>query len=1113
MLRSLTLLALASLTAAAEDWDSRCRALASNSPAERRSAQEAIRRAGPEVERPLAAMESSEDTAAAQLAKLCRLARRWDPDCHLFKLEPLLDVERGEAEGVLSAVSQLVQGGSLRAGDAVSRILAARPEAEIPALLAAVTGGPQRDPGWARVAAKWLASGTPAIRVAAARTVAAHGNGVHAPDLRLAIGRERDGATRAELWRSLMQIVQAPEELPLLPEDPELYAQVIEMAAREARRPQLCKFAWQAWESRRTARPVSEFTTDLPRLARLAGIDSVEDSFERPAWVGELDPSVARRLASSRNLSARLTVAHEAVDFPQAYLLAVSVLEDSDAQVRLAAIGQLAEDFGAWTEETESVQIEHHRRMGEAARTALEAALGLATIAEIRVAAREIVSAARENSGLAGLAMFLLAAMGADGRDALAELESDPDLGVAAANARRVLVIEVPPGQGIFNEGLDARPWIGWYPYDLPTEKWLRFARSNEADDRACAAALLPCAWDFLSLRAEIREILPSLLADDDSHVKDLSRRFASEEAADLLPEEEALAPGEAWSRPRGYVLKRLRAAQVAMKPLDAELAYATSSRGDRALVLAAARADRFPDDQARDVIAFSGEPGILPLLLARFANLEVAAWPAWFYQVTRCGPEGCRWAARFAESGTPDQRGFALAALLASAWGAELAVSPLEDLASREDEDSVSALLVAVNNGGIRWRPKLPRRSADALAKAVLRFADTPALEDRLPQLLSSLGPQALRDASPGLLASLASDPWIVDLATDCRAWIGAVPNLRESLFSGPPLRRAGAAELLPGNNLEDMGVLLHAWLESKHFLERFDPWGSRASLESQVTFLLDAAARDETNRDSILELRRRLLLYSSPTPPVAETAPAGWRAMEGTMPPEFLSDSMQDRESVLEEFSASLSTASFANLCAAAFRGASGDELAIDALRLRFGPDALPSLVPLLSRPDPHVRGSAALAIAHAAGPARNFAAASLRASLGTETDGEARERLLAGLARLEDAAALDELRLAGSAENPDRRISAARSLALSPTRAAAAILARLTDDADAGVRNQASASLQLLTGRPPDPAAIPFHEADDWSAWLAANPAAALREPEPESGHRFAGYDMEW
>lgn len=1091
------------LAASADDWDARCRELVGGTGAQRRAAAAALRRAGPGAEAALEAASKSADVDLSLAARQIAAARKWDPRSRLVNLAPLLALEEGTAEGALGAVAGLAVSGSWRAGDAVSRIIASRPAEEHAALLHALTLAPQQDSGWAAEGVRRLASPDAKARSAAARLIRIHGSFPMAADVKLALAREKDRAARSELWEALIAVARGPGDLPPLPDDPEQHAAVLGMLTRGYHSPRLAGPAWEAFERRRMPTKRGDVLGDAPRFIRIIGLEAFQATADSPIGGWDLDPTTVATLCTHRNPWARATAAEERVESPASLALIGLLLDDPDPAVRGIAVERLDDRLEAWYDLPFSERIAKYRRLAAAARTALDA--GLISPDEIRLATRDLVDAGRGGSALAWIATDALRLMGDDAVDALHELEADADLGTAAATARRVLELRLPRDEVEFEEGLDSRPYLRWSAAQFDHSAWRQLAASPDRVDRSFAAELLSAGWDRISLRPELVETAKCMLQDEDPDVADSARSFAASYAPELLPDEETLRDGEAWSRSRQYVLKRLRAEAGSLAPLGAGTARSIAARGDRSLMLAALRAGRFATPQDEDQILAFGEPGALPILLQRAAELEVTNWAVWSAHVAACGPKGCRMLSGFAAGGTPARRAAAISALLASSWGGDLAGPPLADLAGKTDEESRAAFLAAASS--LRYHGPLPREAADAVARVVLELADMPAPPPSFFQLIANLGSEALRGASPEVLAQLQADPRIQDAALSSRAWIGPLPDLYERVFSGPAWLRAWALESSSRKPLEQLQLGLRAWLTAGNSAERFH---SRSAAGVTQLFLFAAAVQDEANRDSILEMRAILKQYNwePPQPPVAGPS---WPAVEGEIPDAFLGDSMDERDTAAWDFRSEPTPSKFAGLWAAALRGATGDDFALDVLRLHLGPDALPGLAPLLRRPDPAVRSAAALAMARAAGPARDFARAAIRAALPLETGSSQRVTMLAALARLGDEGAMEELRGEARGDDPDLRVSIAEALTAVPTRDSVLFLASLADDTDAVVRETAMSGISQMVARTDTAVDPPFGHAAAWKAFLEANPG--VRIDEPANARRVIYDSYEW
>ena len=160
----------------------------------------------------------------------------------------------------------------------------------------------------------------------------------------------------------------------------------------------------------------------------------------------------------------------------------------------------------------------------------------------------------------------------------------------------------------------------------------------------------------------------------------------------------------------------------------------------------------------------------------------------------------------------------------------------------------------------------------------------------------------------------------------------------------------------------------------------------------------------------------------------------------------------------------------------------------------RMRFPFCSRFSAAPTLSSGLPRPSRS----LARVADSGKNVALAALRAARDAEQFEEARLKMLAALARLDDPDALSRLRELAVSSDPDRRLTAVRALRFSPTRGSAALLAPLTDDEDAVVRVEALSALSSMTKRDNQTDDPPFGSATKWLEWLRANPDARLYDP---------------
>lgn len=1095
MRATLAALLLLASAARAEDWDALVRAAAAESPGTSRDAVETLRRAGPGADDALSRAASSADPPVAAIANLLAAARRWDPEARLRDIGVLRGLDGATREEAASILAGICGTGSWRGEAVVRRILADRAAGERAGLLRVLVSAPARDAGWADVGSGFLRDPDAGARCTAAEILGMHGSWRHAADLRLAANREDDPTVVRAVWRALVAVARGPEDLPPLPAEPVLLKEVLNGMTEEYGRGRMIAAAWEAWERRRTSAVPPEFGLDVQRLARMIGPRPAIETGAIPEDCWSVHGPIADALFDSPLPSLRRRMVYAPIDTGAEFCRAAMLLEDPDERVRLAAVEAISGQMDSWDDAGPQERMAKFRRLAAAARIALEAASGPVRQEDAVWAVRELLAAAAGHGRTTLLTLDLLQAMGADAMDILSELRADQDLGVAAAHAWRYLWLGLDRGSAGFEDGLGSRPWLDGYEGSVDSDRWRRLAESEDGDDRWYAASMAFAAADSLEHGARTFEVLLRLCEDPNPDVAEAALEFMIYRFPDRAPAAEELHPRDAWTRRRDYVKPRLGARLASLAPLDHGTVRSVLERGDRALALAAIRADRFAQPYLRDYLRLqSHEPGLLPLLLESLEEEGVESWPAWCSQMAACGPDGCRMLAAVARTADPKVRAAATAALLSVPWGAEAAVGPLDDLAAMDDQPGRDALYEAVR-GATQARPRpFSRSAADAVARAILRIARRGASLGALQTLLSGLGPTALSNASPELLALLTARSDLVEAAVSTRAGIGPIPDLTFIVTHSSSHVRGSAQDLYQGSDLALFRLHVRIWLNSGSFHEPLQPWRFGASHEELTALLLDEAAGDEDNREILLEALRRMVAYQ----PVLSTPSAATsvRPLPGPLPAAFRGDSETDRLHCTAN-PETLTVPEIEGLLAAALRGAPGDHHALDAIASRLGPDAVPLLAPLLGRSDPAVRSSAACAVARAAGPARAFAAEALRAAAAQERHPPALLRMLAALARLGDPAAEDTLRHAASSQDADERLLALHAIAVCPSRPGAFILATLADDFDAVVRGEASRILAAITGGQAGMDAPLLARAAAWRQWLEANPGHPVRD----------------
>ncbi|MEK7467308.1 MAG: hypothetical protein AAB074_07840 [Planctomycetota bacterium] len=1089
MRRALAALFLLALPARAEDLVSLCRQLASESASERSAAIEALRKAGPEADE---ALETAQ-VEVGGLARAVREARRWDPEAKVADVEVFGEVASPEIGKRLIALGRLIGFGSAVSGLAVRRILEACAPADRAACVRCLgNGSAARDRGWAREALREFRNPAREVRSAAAMALAAQAGREQIGDIRLALDRETDREIRSQLWSVLIWTSGSPAELPALPLDPEEFSTVLGWMAGGPSS-DLRAAAWRALEKRRPATIPPAFWDEPSRLLRLIGTASYVE--ELPAQYGPrpLPLGLRSELSDSPSRQARWSVAVNDELSPVEVARVSLFLSDPDFGVRQAALGALERWDRANEQKPESERRAALARIGAAARILIDSAAGLGETQEVEWAVRALLEAGLSSSSGAMIAYPAYWIARARTMAALKELEADKELGDAAKRVRRLLEFRIPPQGVSFGRGMESAPRVrsGWLD-GVDMEGWRRLVRSEEAEERQLAGAMMSDAWDRLDVRHETAADVRRLAEAQDAAVSQPAIAFLASQAPEQLPEREDIDYREAWSRPRPYVLSRLRAALAPGVVLDRQKASLLVTHGDRALVLAAVRAGRF--DQAGTelaLIAPGGEAGLLPILLPRLADLEAPLSAPWFSALASCSQEGARVVAAIARDASPKVRTVALASLLSRPWADPFSEPIVEAMAASAVEEERKLLRESLRAAPGRNRQPFTPRMADSIASVLLRTAADGGSPAELESLVATLG-ESISRASSDSRAALARDPAISSIARTYGLEFSPAVSPEVQILAGDRNSRSRGLSRLPARSLKSIRLATWSWLTCGSLNDSSETWALQRSGELTDLALLSFAADEAEWRDSLLQLRRlaRRWYYA----PIF-TPTTSWRMFEVVAPVEFDGNSMLRRNRAVSSSMSKEPSPGFFALCAAAFRGDTGDEVALNAVIPRLGPDAIPRLVPLLNAAPPGVRQSAAKRIGRLGGFAPRFACAALRISLEGESDRAARSAKLAALVRLNDPAGLEALCALASSTDADDRLAAARALEHAPGTNAAGVLATLAEDADFPVRDAAHAALQRMTLREFAPECTPW-AVRDWKRWLAENPGTEFR-----------------
>ncbi|MCC6738666.1 MAG: HEAT repeat domain-containing protein, partial [Planctomycetia bacterium] len=1086
MLRVLALLLLLPLRLAAGDAGEACARLADADPEAVRRAVEDLRRAGPEADAPLRALLDSE-APEASLAGAILAARRFDPEIAVTDLEVFLLLASSDPEARRAGASRAVVAGSAVSGRLLARWMDAASEDDLCRGLETLASGPGRDPGWAREALRHLGSRPLRVRNPAALALGYHSVRGLAGDIRLALEAERDSGVRLRLWAALMSATLEPGDLPALPEEAEELASVLSLLAG-THGPELRLVIWPRIAGTGPGTMERLLWDDPARLGRLLGPDGALDIARRAGGRSRfLAPDLRVVLGDDADPGVRRALAPLDGFTPQEIVRGAAFLGDPDESVRLSAL----RSFDRWTRERQprpaGQRIESALCLAAALRTCLDAAAGPGSTGEIEWAVRHLLDVGGESGPVAGAAYQALWLVHGEAGPVLAGLEGDPDAGGAARRVARLLRLGVPPDAAQFPRGLDgaARVRAGWVS-GLDAETWGAMLSSDDAEEKQLALGLLGDAWDRIDQRAEITKRLVEVAGGQDAATAQAALAFLLSARPQAAPERPELDSREGWTRPRRYVVERLRALAAAPGPLDRQKASQIGMLGDRTSVLAALRGGRADDPAVLGGLLQDGRDlAFVPALLDGFeAASDSSRTMTWFHALAGSGPTGARVVAAFARDASRQARVPATAVLLSRAWCDPLTV-PLLGRAAL-DAESRAVTVEALRFTPIRNRPPLSPPCATALSAFLLALAREDAARPDLERIVGTLG-DGLRDADAATMDSLAANETLLSLARAAGIPLGRTGTAYEQIFRGDRNARSAALSRLPADSLLSISLACLSSLRCGSTSDFPEYYALEKSRTLADVALLARAADEPESREELLRLRRHLRRWNAPSDPPAESI----RVVECPVPAEFDGPSARARQAAVARARPDSST-TILSLAAAAFRGAPGDELALGAVLPRLGPDALPRLLPLLNAPDTGARAAGARTVGTLGLEAPGFARAGLRASLEGEEDRAARAAKLAALLTLGDPEGAAGLRTLSTSSDPDDRLAAARALGVARGREALEGLADLAQDGDFVVRSTAGDALVSLTRRktPPD---MPPWEAADWRTWLREHPEA--------------------
>ncbi|KAF0244966.1 MAG: hypothetical protein FD180_2063 [Planctomycetota bacterium] len=1033
----------------------------------------------------------------ADLARSVREARRWDPEGKVPDVEPFGGIASADPAQREASFSRLAFLGSTLAGPAVRRILDAAAPSDRAAYLRSLGAGPGRDRCWAKEAIRALRHPHRDVRAAAAGILMAQAGREQIGDMKVALELETERSIRSSIWYALITTSGAPEHLPALPVDSEEYSTVLGLMA-SGPTSEMRAAAWSAVANRRPAALPGLFWEEPARLQSLIGTASYITEMPSGYSPRAMTLDIRSLLADSARPQARSSAAIND-DFSPVEIARVSTfLFDPDQNVRRCAQAALERWDRSNQQISESERREALARLGAAARTLLDSAVGAGDPSSAGWATKALLAAGRSSSSAATIAYQAIWIAREAAGESLLTLEEDKELGPAAKRVRRLLAFGISPQSVGFGSGLDGAPRVrSGSLQGIDLDAWRALSLSEDGEEKQLAVALLGDAWDRLDMRGEVVADIRRLAESQDSATNLAAIAFLAGQAPEQLPPREEVDYRDVWSRPRSYVISRLRLALAPAGILDRQKTSLFLSHGDRSLLLSAVRAGRF--DQPTTEMALTmqgGEVGLLPILISRLADLEAPPNAQWFGALASCSPQGARVVAAVARDADRKIRPFALASLLSRPWADPLAEPIAEALASSENADERKVLLEALRASPGRNRLPCSPRLADSIAALLLRLAPEPGSRADIESLISTLG-ESLSRATPGSLAALAKEPTISAIARNYGIDYSILPPVEMQVLSGDRNSRYRALSRLPWRSLKSIRLATLSWLTCGNLNDSSETWMLQRSGELADLVLLAWAVDDPESRDELIRLRRLVRRwYYSPPPP----APVSLRLLEAEPPPEFDGNSMLRRRISTAQATSKDPSPSFFSLCTAAFRGSPGDEVALQAVIPRLGPDAIPRLIPLLNATTPGIRQVAARSLGRLGAIAPLFAAAALRASLEGETHRAARSSKLAALVRLKDPSGLEALRPMASSADADDRLTALRALEQAPGAEVATILATLAGDDDFPVREAAHSALQRMTRREYPPDNAPW-ATRDWKAWMAANPGAEFRFGENE------------
>lgn len=1091
MRRALTLLLLLPLRAAAGDAAEDCARLADRSPAEVRRAVESLRRADPGAEEPLRELAASGSTEAS-LAGAIVAARRLDPEFAVPDIEIFLLLQSPDPAARQAGVVRAVALGSVTSGRMLARWLDGAAGDDRRASLLSLATGAGRDPGWAREALRHVRSPSPAVRDSAALALAHHAVRGLAGDIRLAIEREDERTVRLRLWAALLTANVSPSDLPALPSEPEEAAPVLAQLAG-IYSPELRRLAWTRAADLPPGAVERWLWDDPARLARCVGPEGALALARRGGGRARyLPPGLRLDLGDHPDPDLRRAVALIDGFTPVEIARGATFLGDPSEPVRVYAL----QGFDRWRRNRGPTPADERMEsllgLAAAMRACLDSAAGPGSPAETAWAVRRLLEDGSEPGPGAGAAYQALWLVREDAVRILAGLEKDPDVGGAARRVAILLRLGVPPEAAYFQQGLQGQASVrAGQVRDLSPETWGDLASSADPEERRVALALTGDAWDRLEGRAEVTRKLLELSKGEDAAASQAAIAFLLSTQPGLAPERPEMDNREVGVRPRAYVTSRLRAAAGAPGPLDRQRAAQIGMLGDRAAVLAALQGGKAVEPVVLGSLFQRGShPMYVPALLdALEGAAESSLTLGWFQALASSGAQGSRIAAAFAREGSRQARIPATAALLSRAWCDPLSAPLLERAA--EDAESRAVLVEALRFTYLRSRPALSPRCAAAFAAFLLALQKDESARPDLERIFGSLG-QGLDNAEPATLEALGEHETIRALARAAGISLDGAGNAVELAFLGDRAERSRALLRLPARSLLAIHVACLSALRCGNVSDSPEYYALEKSAEYADIALVAWAADDPENREELLRIRRNFRRWGI-TPAAPEPTV---RVVEATIPEAFDGPSARARFAAATR-APKAPSAAFMSLCAAAFRGAAGDEPAVHAVLPRLGPDALPALLPLLNAPDAGTRGAVARAAGALGREAPGFARAGLRASLDGERERPPRAEKLAALLALGDAEGSAGIRALAESSDPDDRLAAARALGTVRRREALEILAGLAEDADFAVRDSAGAALRTMTRRELPPETPPW-EAADWRAWLRANPGAPAGDP---------------